>query len=221
MERQSDLIVPPQPIENDDSNIKHQLQLKCNFLEEELGKERLCNQNNVKLVETSAKTIAELKKGIESANARTISKNEELVDKEGKVKEFKKKVDDEILKNEVSQQKILELTDEVTKLTNDNSNNQSGCNHGEELRIIKDRLEKAKEFRETMDLKIKKLKELHLGETSELNIRNIRLKEELSSTVKERQRLKESERILVQTFDTLRMHYEQSRECVQWKQCGL
>ena len=99
MERQSDVIDPPQPIENDDSNIKHQLQLKCNFLEEELGKERLCNQKNVKLVETSAKTIAELKKGIESANARTISKNEELVDKEGKVKEFKKKVDDEILKN--------------------------------------------------------------------------------------------------------------------------
>ena len=52
-------------------------------------------------------------------------------------------------------------------------------------------------------------------------IRIIRLKEELSSTVKERQRLKESERILVQTFDTLRMHYEQSRECVQCKQCGL
>ena len=82
-------------------------------------------------------------------------------------------------------------------------------------------IDKAKELRNTSDLRIKKLKEQHTEEINEVKVQNLKLQEELGNVVKERQRLKESERILVQTFDTLKMYYEKPENMAQCSQCGL
>ena len=54
-----------------------------------------------------------------------------------------------------------------------------------------------------------------------MNIHNLKIQEELSSVVKERQRLRESERILVQTFDTLKNYYEKPQVAIDCAKCGL
>ena len=82
-------------------------------------------------------------------------------------------------------------------------------------------LEKAKEHTNLSELKIKKLKEQHNEEVNNVMVEYLKLKEELSNVVKERQRLKESERILVNTFDTLKKYYEKPEDIVVCSLCGL
>ena len=86
---------------------------------------------------------------------------------------------------------------------------------------MKDILEKAKEFRGTSELKIKKLKQQHTEEITEVKIQNLRMKEELRSIVKEKERVQESERILLNTFDTLKSYYERPTDSLKCTQCGF
>ena len=120
--------------------------------------------------------------------------------------------------NEKHKKVIEDLEDKVKKVNEGNSTNSNvDCEHEE----MKEMTEKVKELRNTHDLKIKKLKEQHLEEINEVKIQNLRSQEELSSAVKEKQRLKESERILVETFDTLKTFYEKPQASVHCRECGV
>ena len=88
----------------------------------------------------------------------------------------------------------------------------------EEMRKLK---EKAKEFRAMSDLKISKLKEKYLEEINDVKIKKLRVEGELNSVVKERNRLKESERILVETFATLKTFYEKQKESFPCDICDI
>ena len=134
---------------------------------------------------------------------------------------MKEKMNEEIIANEHNKNIINGLKEEVKKLKESNPNSSHLNDHTEELKKLKEMMEKAKELKNTSDLKIKKLKELHLEEINEVKIQNLKLQGELSNVVKESQRLKESERILVQTFDTLKVYYEKPQNIVECSQCGI
>ena len=198
---------------------------KCEYLEEEVEKEKLINKNNKKLIEDQIKIIEEFKNEANSANERTKSENNKVIEKDEELKKLKVTINDEILINENNKKTITDLNDKVRKLTEEKTKetlpSSDVCEHEDEIKKMKGMIEKAKELRNTSDLRIKKLKEQHTEEINEVKVQNLKLQEELGNVVKERQRLKESERILVQTFDTLKMYYEKPENMAQCSQCGL
>ena len=128
----------------------------------------------------------------------------------------------EIIANENQRRIIDELKMKINFLEESRSNNdEESTNVNSESDEIKKLKDKAKEFIATSDLKVKKLKEKHVEEITELKIRKLRVEEELSCVVKERERLKESERILVQTFDTLKTYYEKPTGTFQCDSCDF
>ena len=100
------------------------------------------------------------------------------------------------------------INEQIKQRTEETSD--GNCGHADELNKMREILEKAKEFKSTSELKVKKMKQQHLEEINEVKIQNIRFQEELRFTVNEKQRLQESERILLNTFDTLKTYYEKA-----------
>ena len=66
----------------EESNVEIHLKNKCEFVEEELEKEKLINKKNTSLIETQLKTIDGLKKEVDSANKRTQTENQKISEKD-------------------------------------------------------------------------------------------------------------------------------------------
>ena len=148
-----------------------------------------------------------LKKKLGKANERTKSENDKVKEPNEELTKLKEKVNQGIIENENHRKLIDELIEKVRAkdVPTDNNTQES-----EEMRKLK---EKAKEFRAMSDLMISKLKEKYLEEINDVKIKKLRVEGELNSVVKERHRLKESERILVETFATLKTFYEKPIDC--------
>ena len=95
----------------------------------------------------------------------------------GECDKLHERINKEILINEKHKEVIKDLEEKVKKSEEGNQSNlpkaSSGCEHIVEIKKMKDMIEKAKELKNTDDLKIKKLKEQHLEEINEVKIRNI------------------------------------------------
>ena len=72
--------------EREESNIEKHLQEKCEYLEVEIGKERIINTKNKKLIETQLKTIENLKKDVDKANERTKTENSKVTEMDEELK---------------------------------------------------------------------------------------------------------------------------------------
>ena len=129
--------------EREESNIEKHLQEKCEYLEVEIGKERIINTKNKKLIETQLKTIENLKKDVDKANERTKTENS----KGTELTNLKCKLNDEVLINEKNGKNIEELQKKVNEYTEKDENPQSGgdCDHADEIKRMKDIVEKTKD----------------------------------------------------------------------------
>ena len=195
----------------EETNVEEHLRNKCEYLEVEIDKERKVNAANLENITNQKKTIEDLKREIKKANDRTKEENSKVVEMSGELKVIKDKMNEEIIVNENNRRVIDELNKKL-KAQEENAGQSKSSNLNDDSDEIRELKEKAKEFKATSDLKINKMKEKHLEELNEVKIKKIRVEEELRSTIKEKQRLKESERILVQTFDTLKTFYEKPSE---------
>ena len=185
--------------EEESAAIEH-LRKKCEYMEEVINNEQKVNADNLKALKEHEETIKHLKKEVEKADERTRNENSKVKEANDELVKLKEKMNREIIENMNKSKLIEELKDKL-------NNADSGRTESEEIKKIK---EKALELKATNELKINKLKEKHSVEINELQIKKIRVEEELSSVVKENQKLKESERILLETFDTLKKYYEKS-----------
>ena len=184
----------------DESNTLEYLRKKCEYLEEVITKEQKVNADNMKARKEHENTIKYLKKEAEKADERTREENIKVREANEELVKLKEKMNKEVIEN-MNKNRII---DELKAKINDTN---SGLTESEEVKKIR---EKALELRATNELKIKKLKEKHLEDMNEVQIRKMRVEEELRSAVIENQKLKESERILVETFDTLKAYYGKS-----------
>ena len=187
---------------DDESGAIEHLRKKCEYLEEVLNKEQKVNSENIKARKEHEDTIKYLKKEVEKADERTRVENIKVREVNEELVKLKEKINKEIIEN-LNKSKLIEELKEKMNHTN------SGQTESEEIRRIK---EKAMEFKATNELKIKKMKEKHLEDMNEVQIKKIRVEEELRSAIKEKQKLKESERILLETFDTLKAYYGKSND---------
>jgi hypothetical protein len=173
------------------SNVEKSLEDSCRKLEEIVSIERNTNEKNKSLIESLEKKMTGMKKELEKAEV-----NEKLKTIAKELEGSKGMVNSEILKNEKKQQKIEEL-EEALKGCDVESNNENEVK--KELDETKSALERAKVTR------ITKEKEAEVGQ---IKVEKIKLEEDLRNTTIEKKRLTDTERILLNTFDTLKKYYD-------------
>ena len=165
--------------DEDSTNVVKGLEESCRKLEEEVIIERKCNQKNVEI-------IKDLEEKIKSLSTE--------------LQQSKEMVMNEIRKNEEKQEKIDNLEADIRE--NKRSDNQNDEND------TKIALERAKDV--IMEYKsevtrITKEKDIEVGKVM---IEKIRIEEDLRVMTLEKKRLSDSERILLNTFDTLKKYYD-------------
>ena len=144
-------------------------------------------------------------KEIESANARTIAVNQQLIESNHELIDARDKINQETISSEMKDRKINDLNLNIKALEEIAEKNKGTDNSsGDEVKKLKDEVQRAKEFCDTYEMKITKLKEEHKQEVNELVIDKLKVEDELRSVVSERQKMKDTERILLQTFYTLK-----------------
>ena len=138
------------------------------------------------------------------AESNTVVKENEIKDTKLVIENERK----ENLKKNIQIEKLEELMkqkdDELAaRHGTDNVNHNS-----EEIRALKDDLHLAKELCSEYELQINNIKEEKQNEVNEVLKAKLKLEDEFRSTFLEKQRLKDTERILIKTFDTLKEYYE-------------
>ena len=160
-------------------------------------------------------------KEIESANARTIAVNQQLIESNHELIDARDKINQETISSEMKDRKINDLNLNIKALEEIAEKNKGTDNSsGDEVKKLKDEVQRAKEFCDTYEMKITKLKEEHKQEVNELVIDKLKVEDELRSVVSERQKMKDTERILLQTFDTLKDYYDQNGQKFTCSHCG-
>ena len=96
---------------------------------------------------------------------------------------------------------------EINEIKQQQPNSSDGKKQEEEIYKLKQRLEETRDLCVEYNHKIENIKKESKEQVDKLNIEKTKFEEELRSTVLEKNLLRDSERILLHTFDTLKMHY--------------
>ena len=189
---------------------KH-LQSKCDNIEEKLELERLAKD---KLKEENSKletNLKMMKMELEKAKAKRSQLEEDLIKKDDELNESKNMVKNEITKNEKKQHKIEQLEDEVRKKDEEIASMDGNSDQRENVKKVKDLeddLDLAKELCSEYEETIGNIRKEKEEAVNEVLKSKLKLEEEFRSVTLEKQRLKDTERILLKTFDTIKEYYE-------------
>ena len=154
------------------------LEKSCRKLEEQIIIERKCNEKNVTI-------IKELEEKIKALSTE--------------VEQSKEMIENEIRKNEDKQVKIDNLEEIIrTHNNNGNQNNED----------TKQALERAKDVIIEYKSEISRLTREKEIEVGKVMVEKMRVEEDLRIATLEKKRLSDTERILLNTFDTLKKYYE-------------
>ena len=107
------------------------------------------------------------------------------------------RINQETISSELKERKLDYLTARI-KVLEENKTGENTTDN--EVKKLKEEAQKAKEFCDTCELKIVRLKEEHKKEVNEVVIGKLKVEDELRSVVGERQKMKDTERILLQTI---------------------
>ena len=173
---------------DNNTNIMKGLEKSCRKLEEQIIVERKCNEKNIAITKELEEKIKTLSTEVEQS---------------------KEMVKNEIRKNEEKQEKIENL--EETIRTHDDN----GIQNNEDT---KQALERAKDVIIEYKSEIARLTKEKDIEVGKVMVEKIRVEEDLRIATLEKKRLADTERILLNTFDTLKKYYETKEKETQENQ---
>ena len=193
------------------SNVEKHLEDKCKKLEETLAAERLANEKNIAVIE-------ELKLTVKKADDRTRKINVTVIAKDKELDALKDNIAIEICENEQKTREIEDLKnvvsskeEEIIKLKSEKSkkdNNQSN----DDVAKLTQKLEETRDLCLEYKNKIEIMKKENTEEVNKIATQKIKVEEELRTALLEKNLLRDTERILLNTFDTLKMHYDEKKK---------
>ena len=186
------------------SNVEKGLEESCKKLEELVAVEQRSNGINKSTIISLEKEIKEMKKAVEKADKRTLEVNENVKTLSDELKQSKDLVNSEIRKNEQKQIRINELEQSLKDKNENRGNDQTD----QELVDVKNALERAKDVIIEYKAEVNRVVKDKNAEVGKVMIEKIRLQEDLRTATMEKKRLADSERILLNTFDTLKKYYD-------------
>ena len=101
---------------------------------------------------------------------------------------------------------------EIEQMKQKNTNAEGSKKQEEEIVKLKQRLEETRDLCLEYKHKIENAKKETKENVDKINIKKLKLEEELRSAIMEKNLHRESERILLHTFDTLKMHYDAKKK---------
>ena len=191
------------------NNVEKHLEEKCRKLEETLASERLIIKRNIENIE-------ELKVLVKKADESTSNVNKSVVEKEEELVKSKNMLNKEICENEKKSAEIIALKLTIARRDKDIEDlkkNRAEPNDNtkkleEVISKLNQRLDETRELCVEYNHKIENNKKENKEEVDKISMEKMKVEEELRTAILEKNLLRDSERILLQTFDTLKMHYD-------------
>ena len=189
------------------TNVEKHLEERCRKLEETIASERNINKKNIACME-------ELKTAVKKADERTRKINESMIEKGKEMVIIKDSLGKVIVANEIKRKEIeklklsLDKKDEELKKKKDKQAQNDNAKHQDDINTLSQKLAETRDLCVEYKNKLENLKKDNQEEVAKITTEKMKVEEELRSAVLEKNLLRDSERILLNTFDTLRMHYD-------------
>ena len=191
----------------EDNIVDKDLLDSCKHLQEKILIERNINSKNVLTIESMDKRIKVLELEVEKSNKRTIDIRDELNIKDNELKTANDRLNTEIIKNERKQHDIASL-EAIIKQKEEELLKKNNDEPMEVIQQLKDELNRAKDMFLEYEHKIANITKEKDEELKTVKIAKKKVEEDYRNVIKEKQLLKDTERILLNTFDTLKKYYD-------------